>query len=98
MTSTFIELEYRPPNPTGTHRDAGRSIRMRFIYSITDLTTYESDALAIDLNEREARLFGVRMAQALLTAMPDLTGLGICIAVYDDEGQPISIVPLDPMQ
>lgn len=71
---------------------------MRFTYSITDLTTYESDALAIELDEREARLFGVRMAQALLTAMPDLTSRGICKAVYDDEGQPISIVPLDPIQ
>jgi hypothetical protein len=73
-------------------------IPMLFNYTITDFTTFESDAVALELEEHEARTFGVRLANDVLTAMPELTSMGVCVVVYDIDEQPVSIVPLDPIQ
>jgi hypothetical protein len=71
---------------------------MWYNYCITDFATFESEAVAVELDEHEARMFGVRMAHDLLKAMPDLTSRGMCVVVYDINEQPVSIVPLDPIQ
>lgn len=71
---------------------------MWYTYSITDLATFESDAVAVELDQHEARTFGDRMAHDLLQAMPDLSSRGMCVVVYDVDEQPVSIVPLDPIQ
>lgn len=71
---------------------------MWYNFSVTDLVSYESDAVAVELNEHEARSFGVNMAHELLGALPDLARKGLCIVVYDLDDRPVSIVPLDPVQ
>ncbi len=71
---------------------------MWYNYSISDLATFESDSVGVELEEHEARIFGVRMAEALLTAIPDLASRGLCVLVFDIDEQPVSIVPLDPVQ
>jgi hypothetical protein len=71
---------------------------MWYTYSISDLATFESDAVAIELEEDEARIFAVRMAHDLLKLMPGLTSRGMCVVVYDIDEQPVSVVPLDPLQ
>jgi hypothetical protein len=71
---------------------------MWFNYTITDLTTFESEGVALELEEHEARTYGVRLAQDVLKAMPELSSMGVCVVVYDIDEQPVSIVPLDPIQ
>jgi hypothetical protein len=67
-------------------------------YSITDLITFESEGVAVELDEHETRVFAVRMADKLPSTVPDLKGQGMCVVVYDIDEQPVSIVPLDPIQ
>ena len=67
-------------------------------YSVTDLTDYESATFEIALDWQDAPAFGARIARELLSALPHLSRKGMCIAVYDSEGDPITIVPLDPIQ
>ena len=71
---------------------------MWYNYSITDLITFESEGVAVELDEQEARAFAVRMADKLLSTVPDLKGQGMCVVVYNIDEQPVSIVPLDPIQ
>jgi hypothetical protein len=71
---------------------------MRYNCSITDLATFESDSVTIELEERVARIFAVRMAHDLLKLMPELASRGLCMVVYDIDDQPVSIVPLDTVQ
>jgi hypothetical protein len=70
-----------------------------FTYSITDLTSYKSETLEVALERKEQALaFLAHLARELPNRMPDLNRRGLCVAVYDGEGDPISIVPLDPIQ
>jgi len=71
---------------------------MWFNYTITDFTTFESDAVALEVDEHEVRIYGVRLANDVLKAMPELTNMGVCVVVYDNDEQPVSIVPLDSIQ
>jgi hypothetical protein len=70
----------------------------RCTYSVTDLTSYESSPFEIALDTDRAAQFAARMARELLVAMPYLRLQGLCIAVYNANGDPISIIPLDPVQ
>jgi predicted neutral ceramidase superfamily lipid hydrolase len=71
---------------------------MWFNYIITDFTTFESDAVALEVEEHDVRVYGVRLAKDVLKAMPELTNMGVCVVVYDTDEQPVSIVPFDPIQ
>jgi hypothetical protein len=71
---------------------------MWYTYCVTDLATFESDAVAIEVDESEARMFGVHMAYKLVEALPELSNNGLCVIVYDIDDRPVSIVPLDPIQ
>ncbi len=52
---------------------------MWFNYTITDLETFESEGVALELEENEARTYGVRLANDVLEAMPELASMGICV-------------------
>jgi hypothetical protein len=65
---------------------------------ITDFTTFGSDAVALEIEEHEVRIYGVRLANDVLRALPELNNMGVCVVVYDVDEQPVSIVPLDPVQ
>ena len=69
-----------------------------FTYIITDLTEFESEPLDMELEtDEEAVMYGAHMARELFRQMPDFMSRGMRVTVYDDEGDPISIVPIDPV-
>jgi uncharacterized protein YccT (UPF0319 family) len=69
-----------------------------FTYSITDLTEYESEPIEVTFEtDDEAVTYGAVVAHEMLARMPDLTYKGMCITVLDEQGETISIVPLDPV-
>ena len=69
-----------------------------FNYTLTDLSTFESEGVALELEEHQARTYGVRLAHDVLKAMPELTSMGVCVVMYDLDDQPVCIVPLDTIQ
>jgi hypothetical protein len=69
----------------------------RCTYSVTDLTSYESPPFEVALETDEAARFASSMARELLAAMPHLSLQGMCVAAYDSNGDPVSIIPLDPV-
>ena len=69
-----------------------------FTLRITDLTTFESApheqwAVKEDLFE-----IGDRFVQAMLAANPNFRHRGICVAIYDEAGIAVSVMPLDTLQ
>jgi hypothetical protein len=70
----------------------------RFTYSITDLDDYESEPVTLELEKEEAIAFAAEMACEVLKSEPRLKLKGMCVALFDDRGDPISIVPLDTLQ
>jgi hypothetical protein len=69
-----------------------------FTFSITDLTTFESIPHE-EWAERENLLeVGNRFARTMLAANPDFRHRGMCVAIYDEAGMTISVMPLDPLQ
>jgi hypothetical protein len=69
-----------------------------FTFSITDLTTFESVPHE-EWAERENLLeVGNRFARTMLAANPDFRHRGMCVAIYDEAGMTISVMPLDPLQ
>jgi hypothetical protein len=87
------------PAGIGTASSALRSMAMQiFTYSITDLTEYESEPIEVTFEtDDEAVTYGAVVAHEMLARMPDLTYKGMCITVLDEQGETISIVPLDPV-
>ena len=69
-----------------------------FTYHITNLADYRSEAIEVFLEKHEALEFGTCMARELIASMPELKRKGMCITVSDNEGDAISIVPLDTVQ
>jgi hypothetical protein len=69
-----------------------------YSYSVTDLADYESPAVDIVLEHDEAAAFGLVIAKEMLESVPGLSCRGMCIALYDSKGVPISLFPLDPIQ
>ena len=69
-----------------------------FTLCVTDLTTFESIPHE-EWGEKEDLLdIGRRFARVMLAANPDLRHRGMCVAIYDEAGQAVSVMPLDPLQ
>jgi hypothetical protein len=66
----------------------------RFRYQFTDLFDYNYPSMEMWLAPTELLEFGNIVAQHMRTAYPDLVDKGICVAVYNSGGIPISMVPL----
>jgi hypothetical protein len=47
------------------------------------------------LAEHELGQFGQTIAHDMVASNPDLLHKGLCVAIYDREGKPVSISPLD---
>jgi hypothetical protein len=89
----FVLIDY-----IGTLPPAVRSPTVpKYTYNITDLTDFDSEPIEIVL-EGEPREFAALLANKVLSNRPDLSCLGVCIAVYDEQGDPAAIVPLDKVQ
>jgi hypothetical protein len=69
-----------------------------FSYNFTDLVSFESPPQEIWLEQVDLWDFGKRAAREMLEAVPDLYLKGLCVGIYDQEGDPISYVPFDTIQ
>jgi hypothetical protein len=65
-----------------------------FSYKFTDLLDFSSPSMEMLLAPAEITEFASTLAQRMLAAQPDLVDKGICVAVYDSGGTPVSMVPL----
>jgi hypothetical protein len=71
---------------------------MRYSYRVTDFTTYSSQPIIFDdLDEEEAREFGLCIAKEMLAKIPALAQKGMCVAIYNMEVKAVSVVPIDPL-
>jgi hypothetical protein len=68
-----------------------------YSYSVTDLEAFESEAIEVELESEEVGAYGACVARAMLSTKPDLKYKGMCVVMYDTQGQPITIVPIDPL-
>jgi hypothetical protein len=66
--------------------------------SVTDLDTFESETVEVDMDSDNILDFGPRVAQEMRVIMPDLMHKGMCVVMYDARGDAVSIFPLDPLQ
>lgn len=69
-----------------------------FTLSITDLTTFESAPHEEWAEKEDLLKIGHRFARAMLGANPDFRHRGMCVAIYDEAGMPVSVMPLDTLQ
>jgi hypothetical protein len=69
-----------------------------FAFSITDLTTFESIPHEEWMEREDLFDVGNRFARTMLAANPDFRHRGMCVAIYDEAGMTISVMPLDPLQ
>ena len=70
---------------------------MRYSYRVTDFGTYSSQPIIFDLDEEEAREFGISIAKQMLASVPALAHKGMCVTIYNMEAKAMSVVPLDPL-
>ena len=69
-----------------------------FTLSITDLTTFESVPYEQWAEKEDLFEIGNRFARAMLAANPNFRHRGICVAIYDEAGMAVSVMPLDTLQ
>jgi hypothetical protein len=69
-----------------------------FTFSITDLTTFESVPHEEWAEKEDLFEIGNRFARAMLAANPDFRHRGMCVAIYDEAGMAVSMMPLDTLQ
>jgi hypothetical protein len=68
-----------------------------FTYNFTDLTSFESPTTEIWIDWADLPSFATRIAREMLDAVPDLTNKGMCVGIYDQQGDAVSFVPLDTL-
>jgi hypothetical protein len=68
-----------------------------YSYSVTVLEALESEAIEVELESEEVGDYGTYVARAMLSTRPDLKYKGMCVVMYDTQGQAITIVPIDPL-
>jgi len=69
-----------------------------FTLSITDLTTFESVPYEEWAEKEDLFEIGNRFARAMLAANPNFRHRGMCVAIYDEAGIAVSVMPLDTLQ
>ena len=69
-----------------------------FILSITDLTSFESVPHEEWAEKEDLLEIGNRFARSMLAENPDFRHRGMCVAIYDEAGIPVSVMPLDTLQ
>jgi hypothetical protein len=85
--------------PCVTSSVFGVEVEMQlFTLSITDLTTFESVPHQEWAEKEDLFEIGNRFGRAMLAANPDFRHRGMCVAIYDEAGMPVSVMPLDTLQ
>jgi hypothetical protein len=69
-----------------------------FTLRITDLTTFESVPHEQWAEKEDLFEIGDRFARAMLAANPNFCHRGTCVAIYDEAGLTVSVMPLDTLQ
>jgi hypothetical protein len=69
-----------------------------FTFNVTDLTEFDSPTWEQWLSDEDLPAVGKKLAHEIASSMPLLTHKGMCIAIYNDSGVAVSLVPLDPVQ
>ena len=69
-----------------------------FTLSITDLATFESVPHEEWAEKEDLFEIGNRFARAMLAAYPNFRHRGMCVAIYDEAGIAVSMMPLDTLQ
>jgi hypothetical protein len=69
-----------------------------FTLSITDLATFESVPHEEWAEKEDLSEIGSRFARAMLAANPNFRHRGMCVAIYDEVGIAVSVIPLDTLQ
>ncbi len=69
-----------------------------FTLSITDLTSFESVPHEEWAEKEDLFEIGNRFARAMLATHPDFRHRGMCVAIYDESGLAVSVMPLDTLQ
>jgi hypothetical protein len=83
----------------GTRRLLERSRAMQcFTYNLTNLSTFKSPCTEVWIDMDELPKFASRIAREILDAVPYLTNKGMCVGIYNQDGDAISYVPLDRLQ
>jgi len=85
----------------GTAHDSvfGVEVEMQlFTLSITDLSTFESVPHEEWAEKEDLFEIGNRFARAMLAANPNFRHRGMCVAIYDEAGIAVSVMPLDTLQ
>jgi hypothetical protein len=68
-----------------------------FSYNLTDLTTFESPCTEVWLEREALPAFATGFAREILDVVPDLSNKGLCVGIYDQDGEAVSFVPLDTL-
>jgi hypothetical protein len=85
--------------PSTTASVLGLEIDMQlFTLSITDLTTFESIPHEEWAEKEDLYEIGNRFARTMLAANPDFRHRGMCVAIYDEAGIAVSVMPLETLQ
>ena len=85
--------------PPTTASVLGMEVEMQlFTLSITDLTTFESIPHEEWAEKEDLYEIGNRFARTMLAANPDFRHRGMCVAIYDEAGIAVSVMPLDTLQ
>jgi hypothetical protein len=69
-----------------------------FTLNVTDLTEFDSPAWEQWLSAEDLPVIGPMVAREVAKSIPALTHRGMCIAIYDDSGVAVALVPLDAVQ
>jgi hypothetical protein len=85
--------------PHMTTRVFGVEVEMQlFTLRITDLTTFESVPHEEWAERNDLFEIGNRLAQAILAANPNFRHRGMCVAMDDEAGIAVSVMPPDTLQ
>jgi hypothetical protein len=85
--------------PRVTSSVFGVEVEMQlFTLSITDLTTFESVPHEEWAEKEDLLKIRNRFARAMLAANPAFRHRGMCVAIYDEVGIAVSVMPLDTLQ
>jgi hypothetical protein len=68
-----------------------------FLYNLTDLMTFDSPCTDVWMDRADLPEFASRIAREMSDAVPDLSNKGMCVGIYNNQGEAISYVPLDAL-
>ena len=69
-----------------------------FTVNVTDLTEFDSPAWEQWLSTEDLPVVGPMLAREIAKSIPVLAHRGMCVAIYDDTGVAVALVPLDSLQ